>query len=149
MKPLLTLLAMLCTIALATPYALAHDDATLDKVQAPNGGQLRMAGPYHFELVVAKPGTTAQEKPIAVYLTDHADKKLPTAGTSGSATILAGGQKTTIALSPAGDNKLAGKGSYAATPDMKVVVSITFADKRTEQARFTPLASSAGAEHKH
>jgi len=144
MKTLLTLI----TLALASPAALAHDDATLDKIQAPNGGQLRMAGMYHLELVVAKEGAAGKEQQLAVYLTDHADKKIAAAGTSGTATILAGKTKTTVKLTPAGDNKLAGVGAYASQPDMKVIVSVTFADKSTKQARFTPLAASTGG-HSH
>lgn len=143
MKTLFTLIAL----ALASPLTLAHDDATLDKVHAPNGGQLRMAGVYHFELVVAKEGAAGKEQPVTVYLTDHADKKIASAGASGTATILAGKQKTTVKLAPAGDNKLAGVGAYASQPDMKVIVSVTFTDKATAQARFTPLATAAA--HKH
>ncbi|HRE15829.1 MAG TPA: hypothetical protein PLW86_02020 [Rhodocyclaceae bacterium] len=143
MKTLLTILVL----TLASSTALAHDEATLDKVQAPNGGQLRMAGMYHFELVVTKEAAAGKEQPVAVYLTDHADKKISAAGASGTATFLAGGQKTTIKLSPAGGNKLEGRGSYSATPDMKVVVSISFADKTTEQARFAPLAGKTRDKH--
>jgi hypothetical protein len=142
MKTLLTALAL----TLAGHGALAHDDATLDKVQAPNGGQLRMAGAYHFELVVAKDIKSAKENPLAVYLSNHAGQKIPSAGSNGVATILSGGQKTSVKLSPAGDNKLAGNASYASTPDMKVVVSVSFGDKQTEQARFTPLSTHS---HQH
>lgn len=124
--------------SLGTP-ALAHDDATLDAMASPNGGQVRMAGAYHFELVVAKDSPTAKENPVAVYLTDHADQKLPAAGAKGKVTLLAGKQKAEITLTPAGDNKLTGQGIYASLPAMKAIVAITFPDGRTEQARFTPL----------
>lgn len=144
MKTLLTAL----TLTILSTASWAHDDATLDKMQAPNGGQLRMAGMYHFELVVVKDSKEAKDNPVAVYLTDHADKKISAAGTSATATILAGKSKTTVKLSPAGDNKLAGVGKYASDAQMKVVVSVTFADKTTEQARFTPLAARAGG-HQH
>ena len=36
--------------------ALAHTDEYLDSMKAPNGGQLRMAGVYHYELVVTRDG---------------------------------------------------------------------------------------------
>lgn len=119
--------------------ALAHDAATLDAMSSPNGGQVRMAGAYHFELVVAKNSPTARQNPVAVYLTDHADQKLPAAGARGRVTLLVGREKTEIALTPAGDNKLAGQGVYASLPAMKAIVAITFPDGHTEQARFTPL----------
>jgi len=124
--------------SLGTP-ALAHDDATLDAMTTPNGGQLRMAGAYHLELVVVQDSPTPRENPVTVYLTDHADQKLPAAGAKGKVTLLSGKQKTEISLSPAGDNKLSGKGSYASSPTLKAIVTITFPDGRTEQARFTPL----------
>lgn len=135
--------------------ALAHDDATLDAMPSPNGGQVRMAGAYHFELVVAKDSPTARENPVAVYLTDHADQKLPAAGAKGKVTLLSGKQKAEITLTPAGDNKLTGQGIYASLPAMKAIVAITFPDGRTEQARFTPLmprplpAGGAGHQGHH
>lgn len=137
---------------LAGGTAPAHDDAYLDTVKAPNGGQLRMAGAYHFELVVAKDGKDAKDNPVLVYLTDHADKKIPSAGAKATATVLAGKEKTTVQLVPDGDNRLKGAGKYPSDPAMKVVVSVTFADGKTEQARFEPLAKKAAdsqAAHQH
>ena len=143
--------AALLGLTLAAGVALAHDDAYLDTQQAPNGGQLRMAGPYHYELVLAKNATTAQENPVLVYITDHAGAKILTAGASGNATILAGKLKASTPLQPDGDNRLKGLAKYAATPDTKVVVSVTLAGKPAEQARFTPLAvaKNRSADHKH
>lgn len=135
-KPLI-----LAAAVIASPLALAHDDAYLDTQKAPNGGQMRMAGPYHYELVIAKDGAAGKDSPVIVYVTDHATNKIPTAGASGSATILAGKQKTAIALRPDGDNRLKGLGKYTSSTDMKVVVSVTLAGKQPEQARFTPLAA--------
>jgi hypothetical protein len=130
--------------------ALAHSDDYLDGMKAPNGGQLRMAAVYHYELVVAKDGKEAQDKPVLVYVTDHAGTKIPTSGASGTATILAGKAKATVALVPDGDNRLKGVGKYASTPDMKAVVSVTLAGKAAEQARFTPLAATPdGHGHQH
>lgn len=139
-------------LAFGGPAAFAHDDASLQLMKAPNGGQLRMAGAYHLELVVAKDSKEAKDNPVAVYLTDHGGNKIPAAGVTGTATLLAGKAKVTVPLLPAGDNKLAGTGSYASAPQMKAVVSLTLADKKTEQARFTPLSTGASDghhDHKH
>lgn len=141
-------LAVLTGLTFAAGAALAHDDAYLDTQKAPNGGQLRMAGPYHYELVLAKDAGATQESPVVVYVTDHAGAKIPTAGAKGSATILAGKLKATAELKPDGDNRLKGAAKYAATPETKAVVSVTLAGKQPEQARFTPLAV-ASDEHKH
>lgn len=145
-------LALLVSLGTPGALALAHDAATLDAMPSANGGQVRMAGPYHFELVVAKDSPTARLNPVAVYLTDHADQKLPAAGARGKVTLLVGQEKTEIALTPAGDNKLAGQGVYASLPALKAIVAITFPDGRTEQARFTPLMPKAvpagGAGHR-
>lgn len=144
MQPLI--LAAAAVLALSSPLLLAHSDEHLDTQKAANGGQLRMAGAYHFELVVDKDGDA-----VAVHVTDHAGAKVPTAGASGTATILAGKTKTTAVLAPDGDNRMKGSAKYAATPDMKVVVSITLPGKPAEQARFTPLAGARSVlvSHQH
>ena len=138
-RTLISSLAMVAALMSVGNGVFAHDDGVLDKISGPNGGQLRMAGSYHFELVVAKDSKEAKDNPVTVYLTDHGDKKVPAAVATGTATILAAKSKITIPLAASGDNKLTGIGKYASDPQMKVVVSITFADKKTEQARFTPL----------
>ena len=45
---------ILAAAALFAVPAFAHDDATLDAMAAPHGGQLRMSGAWHLELVLAK-----------------------------------------------------------------------------------------------
>ncbi len=138
-----TLIAAASLFVVSTGATLAHSDEYLDTQQAPNGGQLRMAGVYHFELVVAKDSREAKDNPVVVYVTDHAGTKVATAGAKGTVTILSGKAKATVNLAPDGDNRLKGSGTYASTPDMKAVVSVTLAGKTAEQARFTPLAKSA------
>jgi hypothetical protein len=147
----ITPITVLLGLTFAAGTALAHDDAYLDTQKAPNGGQLRMAGPYHFELVLDRNATPAQESPIVVYVTDHAGTRISTAGAKGSATVLAGKLKTTAELKPDGDNRLKGAAKYVAAPDMKVVVSVTLAGKQPEQARFTPfaVAKDAHGDPKH
>lgn len=147
----ISLTAVLLGLTFTAGTALAHDDAYLDTQKAPNGGQLRMAGPYHYELVLAKGATETQESPVMVYVTDHAGAKMPTAGAKGAATILTGKLKATAELKPDGDNRLKGTAKYAATPETKVVVSVTLAGKQPEQARFTPLAvaKDTHTDHRH
>ena len=143
--PLAAILAGVLTMALSAAPAFAHDAAHPDTVKTPNGGQLRQAGPYHYELVTARDGTDAKESPVVVYVSDDGGKKVSTAGASGTATVLSGKAKATAALAPDGDNRMSGVAKYASTPDMKVVVSITLSGKQPEQARFTPLSIAKGA----
>ena len=138
-RTLISSLAMVAALMSVGNGAFAHDDGTLDKISGPNGGQLRMAGSYHFELVVAKDSKEAKDNPVVVYVTDHAGTKVPTAGAKGTVTILSGKAKVTVSLIPDGDNRLKGSGAYASAPDMKAIVSVTLPNKSPEQARFTPL----------
>jgi len=130
---------LLATLLLGASTAFAHDDATLDATTTPHGGQLRMAGMYHFELVLAKDSKTAKENPVVVYLSDHAGTKIASAGATGTATLLGASGKATATLQPDGDNRLKGVAKYASAPDTKVVLSITLPGKPPEQARFTPF----------
>ncbi len=158
MKPKMLIYSAAASLLLfAGSSAFAHSDEYLDTQKAPNGGQQRMAGNYHFELVVARDSKEAKDNPLVVYVTDHAGTKVSTVGAGGTATLLAGKQKASVKLVPDGDNRLKGVGRYASTPDMKVVVSVTVAGKAAEQARFTPLAPRAApaaakdghSDHKH
>ena len=52
LKPLVKTLVL--AAGLLSAAAFAHTDEYLDTVVGPNGGQLRMAGAYHFELLLEK-----------------------------------------------------------------------------------------------
>lgn len=127
-------LTTISIIALLFSYnSLAHTDEFLDTQKSPHGGQLRMVGKYHLELVVT-------EKSLTVYVTDHAGTAIPTQNGTGNAIVLANKAKTTVELKPANDNVLQGEGKFVLDPNMKVVVSVTLpADKEPQQARFEPL----------
>lgn len=146
MKRLISCLSLclsVATVSLFPLHAHAHDDATLDKMKAPHGGQIRMAGAYHFELVLNPKATQDKDSNVAVYLSNHGDGKIASAGVSGNIVLLSSKGKTTLALTPAGDNQLSGTGKYQAEPGLKAIVSLSFPDKSTAQARFTPLANAA------
>ncbi len=148
MKPLNALIPVvtLITVLLHGGAAVAHSDASLDAQTAPNGGQMRMAGPYHFELVVAQNRRDTQDHPVVVYVTDHAGNKVSTAGATGTVTLLSGKVKSSVTLAPDGENRLKGVGKYASVPDLKAVASVTLAGKGAEQARFTPMAQPASPD---
>ena len=68
--------------AIALP-AGAHTEEYFDSKESAHGGQTRMAGPYHLELV-------AKDKEIVLYVMDHADRDLSTEGGGGKATVQIG-----------------------------------------------------------
>lgn len=132
--------SLLASAALLAPSpVLAHTDEYLATLKAPHDGQLRVAGPYHLELVVAKDPVTSAEKPVMVYVTDHGGTPVSTAGASGKITLLGGGKKATVKLVPAGDNALKATAVYSSTPGLKAVVSVRMGDKTEAGARFEPL----------
>lgn len=110
----------------------AHVDEYFDSVEAPHGGQLRMVGPYHLELVT-------KERELTVYVTDHADNKITTDGGLGKATIETGQTRTQVGLHPVGDNMLKGAGVFTFTPETVVIVFIKLPNQDAHSARFMPL----------
>nr|WP_314862680.1 hypothetical protein [uncultured Undibacterium sp.] len=151
---------LLCVAALSVGVittASAHDNAYFDSNKSPNGGQTRMAGVYHFELVLVKDSKEAKENSITVHVTDHASKALATAGGTATLTIVQGKHKSTVTLQPSGMNQFTGKAVYASNANFKGALTVTMAGKPAEQARFTPFApvkaapvkKEAGHEHHH
>ena len=138
--------------------ASAHTEEHFDAIDTPHGGQMRMAGPYHLELVT-------QEKEIVLYVTDHGDNKVSTDGGTGKASFQVGKAKPkdSIKLEPAGDNTLKGTGDFKLTPETTIVVFVKLPDQEPQSTRFTPLkpkatqkpqekkpaGSSSGHEHHH
>lgn len=147
----LLLSTSVATLTIFSPLLLAHGDEVHTTAKPANGGQIVAAGTNYYELVVAKDSKDVKENAVFVYVTDHAGTKIPTTGATGSVTLLAGKLKATATLTPDGDNRLKGSTKYASDSAMKAVVSIMFAGKVAEQARFTPLAvaQDGHAEHKH
>jgi hypothetical protein len=115
-------------------FASAHTEEFFDSRQSPHGGQMRMTGPYHLELVV-------KDNEIGVYVMDHADKELSVNGGSGKATIQNGKTKTKIPvkLEQAGDNLLKGSGDFSITPETVITVFFELPGQQAYAASFTPL----------
>lgn len=127
-------------LALSLP-AWAHTDDYLDTLAAPHGGQLRMAGPYHLELV-------AKDKELVLYVTDHGDNPIATEGGVSKATVQLGTAKarTTVKLEPAGDNVFKGGGEFTVKPQSVIVVFVKLPEQEAQSARFTPLKPKAKAK---
>lgn len=144
----LSVAAMMSTVAV-TSSAWAHDDKYFDSIKSPHGGQTRMAGPYHFELVLKAGASNAQASPVVVYVTDHAGKAISTKGATANLLIVQGKQKITVELKPQADNQLVGQAAYNASADLKAALSFNEAGKGVEQARFTPFAPVKGSKAKN
>ena len=124
-------------LGLALPV-WAHSDDYLDTLTTPHGGQLRMAGPYHLELV-------AKDKELVLYVTDHADVNIPTEGGVAKATVQLGKAKarTTIVLEPTEGNVFKGSGDFTVKPQSVIVVFVKLPGQEAQSARFTPLKPKA------
>ena len=112
--------------------AWAHVDEYFDSVESPHGGQLRMTGPYHVELV-------AKEGVLTIYVTDHADNKISVGGGLAKATVETGQTRTQVNLHPVADNVLKGSGVFTLRPETVVIVFIKLPDQEAQSARFMPL----------
>lgn len=135
MKMTTTVCSML--LALAAIPANAHDDAYFDSHVSPHGGQTRMSGPFHFELVVAPQN-------LQVYITDHAGTPQAVDKLTGRATVLSGGKRTDVDLHPGDTAQLVGDAQLSLQPDTLIVLSVHTPEGEVLQARFTP-----GLLHQH
>lgn len=133
--------------AMMVPYfAMAHTDEYLATVEAPHGGQLRAAGPFHLELV-------AKDGELSLYITDHGDKPIPAHGGQGKANIQEGkdGKKQSVTLEPVFGNMMRAKGDFKITSDTAVAVFVAIPGYETQGARFVPQGAkgSEGDSHDH
>lgn len=147
-------------LLLATVLSLgvqAHTDDYFDTIKGPNGGQVRMAGIYHFELVLVQNNPTRSKQPVKLYVADHGDQPKASAGATATVLIVSGKQKSTVTLTPAGDNLLVGEAEYVSAEDLQAVVQVTMPGEGhgpiNAQAKFTPFkvvaekAKDEGQDH--
>ena len=131
--------------ALMVPYfTMAHTDEYLATVEAPHGGQLRAAGPFHLELV-------AQDGELKLYITDHGDKPIPARGGQGKANILEGkdGKRQSVTLEPVFANMMRAKGDFKITSDTAVAVFVAIPGYETQGARFVPQGAKGSDSDCH
>jgi len=133
MKQLLGHVALCGTLLMAVPVG-AHSKKHAEPVKAFHGGQSLAAGPYHLELV-------AKDGELILYVADHSDKAIPTAGAKAKATIQHGYEKANIQveMEPSGEHMLKGTGSFTINPDTGIIVFLKLPEQDAYAARFTPL----------
>lgn len=122
MKRLMALVAMAIAVAVSG-NALAHGD------KPKHGGVMSSASDLNFELVT-------KDGKAAIYVEDHGKPKA-TSGATGKLTVLNGAEKTEVALEAAGDNTMVANGDAKLAKGSKAVASMTFADKKTVNVRFS------------
>jgi hypothetical protein len=115
--------AVAAVIATAS-FGFAH----APKVGA-NGGAQTDAGSFHVEVV-------SQGSILQVFLRDHDDKAVPTAGYKGTAIFVIEGKPQRIPLAPAGENKMTGTSAVSIPSEPKGAVQITTPTGSTVQANF-------------
>lgn len=151
-----TIVGLVCGMTLTLSLSAgAHTDEYFESVQAPHGGQLRMTGPFHMELV-------AKDGDLTVYVSDHADNPISIDGGLAKANIENGSTRTQVNMHPVGNNMLRGSGNFSLTPNTVVVIFMKLPNQDGYAARFTPLkpkneqaekapshADDAGPHHHH
>jgi len=117
-------------LLLLTPLAFGHGAES--EPLNPHGGEAVHAGPYNLELLVE--GTR-----LSLYVSDDHNHPVAVAGAQAEAVILANKQKTRLTLSHDDANRLVGQGSFAADPQMKVIVSLQLPGAKKVTGLFRPL----------
>ena len=118
-------IALLSAALFLPPAAVAHGDKT-----GPNGGVVEDVGKYHIELVMK-----ADE--LRAFVTGAGSDKIDTKGAQANATVLAGKEKLTIKLVPAGANALAASGKFDTRAGAKVVLSLALPGQPAVSGRFS------------
>jgi hypothetical protein len=134
--------ALVLSAGMLSSAAFAHTDEYLDTIVGPNGGQLRMAGVYHLELVLVKDAKAGSASAVKLYLLDHGNNPQPAKAAKGTVLIVSGKEKAKAELSLQQGNFLSGSAAYTAAEDLKAVVNVTITTENgevTEQAKFTPF----------
>lgn len=131
LAPLVTRGGYLCLLGVALggiPEALAHSDAYLDSLPSPHGGQVRMAGPLHLELVV-------QGAAVEVYVTDHAGAARSTR--DAKALLRTTQDAAGIALRPTGENRFVGALPAPASAAAEFTLFVRLPGEDAQSANFS------------
>ncbi len=140
MKTIATLL-FTTTLMWFASNAWSHTDELLDKATSAHGGQTRMAGPYHLEVVVNKDN-------VDLYVTDHAGTEKDVRHASATATALAGKGLTKLTFVYVSGNQLRASNALSRDEKLQIVVQFKMANETVQQAKFTPFKKIV-SEHQH
>jgi len=119
-------LIILCSAA-AFAAPLVHAGAGHDH-GSKHGGIVRDAGKLTFELV-------ARAAALTLHVTDH-DKPVATDGAKAQVTLYSGSEKNVVTLDPAGENRMAAKGSFKVGVGVRAALAITLPGKAETKVTF-------------
>ena len=119
-------LALIAALAFAAPAVAQHSHGAQ---KGPNGGPVEAVAGVHAELVVS--GNT-----VTFNILDEANKPVPSQGFTGSALVVSGADRETVALAPAGDSALQGDAKKPVAKGAAISVTIKTAAGKSGQARF-------------
>ncbi|HJQ55532.1 MAG TPA: hypothetical protein VJ890_01410 [Vineibacter sp.] len=119
-------LILVAAIALSLPAFAQHKHGAQ---KGPNGGAMQDVAGVHAELVTS--GNT-----LTLNIFDESNKPISTAGFSGSALIVAGTERETVALAPTGSNALKGEAKKAVGSGAAITVMVKTAAGKTGQVKF-------------
>jgi hypothetical protein len=124
----------------------AHDPATLDSLPSIHGGQVRMAGPFHVELVILGREGAQRDRFILVYLQDHFFNDTSSAGLKATVKFIDGPHATTVNLIQIGGNGFSGTGSFDINPSVTAEISVIDTHGELWSASYTPFAVKVRAK---
>jgi nitrogen fixation protein FixH len=118
--------ALIAALALATPAVAQHSHGAQ---KGPNGGPVEDVAGVHAELVVSGNAVTFN-------ILDEANKPVPSKGFTGSALVVTGADRETVALEPSGESALQGNAKKPVAKGAAISVTIKTAAGKSGQARF-------------
>ena len=118
--------ALACVaLALAAPLHAQHKHDHKPR----HGGQIRETGGFVYEL-------KASATSIAVWVTDEADKPVPTRGSTAKVTLIDSGMRVEVPLAPAGDNRFEASGDFPVRPGVGALLDIAVGGKSIAKLRY-------------
>lgn len=110
--------------------AWAHSNEYLATIKGEHGGMLRMAGNYHFELVI-------KDGEANVWVTDHGDVPQATKGAVGTLRFVSGKQSFSVSMAPSGSNGLTVKDArIKSQKGLKLILTVSMNGEAPQHTRF-------------
>lgn len=118
-------LALIATFALCWPATAQHSHGS----KGPNGGIMEDVAGVHAELLTS--GNT-----ITINILNEGGKPVSTKAFTGSALVVSGSSRETVALVPFGEAALKGETKGPITPNATITVMVKTDKGKSGQARF-------------